>query len=61
MEKLIEKGGKEKVEILKCSKCGNEIVYRYESGRYDAVCCSVECLAEMEESIEFGLAFGFDD
>jgi hypothetical protein len=44
-----------------CAKCGAEIVYRYESGKYDAVCCSIECLQEMEDSIEFGLEFGFDD
>jgi ribosomal protein S27AE len=44
-----------------CPKCGAEIVYRYESGKYNAVCCSIECLQEMEDSIEFGLEFGFDD
>lgn len=61
MEKLIEVGGKEKVESLKCANCGAEIVYRYESGQYDVICCSVECLGEMEDHVEFGLEFGFDD
>ena len=44
-----------------CSCCGMPVYDRYESGRYDAVCCSIECLNRHEEKIDFELEFGGDD